>query len=310
MTYTLWPSIEPFNHFFLNVDNHQIYVEQCGNPDGIPIIFLHGGPGGGCHIEHRQLFDPKKYHVILFDQRGCGRSKPHASIENNKPLDSVNDIERIRKHLGIEQWHLFGGSWGSTLALLYAINHPSIVKSMLLRGIFLGTQSEIDWIYESVGCAHFHPKEYRSLIEGLDTTKNIVKQYHEKLLTHDLTYAKKWGTWEAINSAIDVKPETITEYTKPKLALSLSVISAYYFSNNLFLENDFILNHIDGIKKIKTMIVQGRHDLLCPPKSAVLLAKHLQQVQLNILSNAGHTLFEKDILNKVLMHLDKDITPD
>ena len=310
MTNKLWPSIEPFNHFYLEADNHQLYVEQCGNRDGIPIIFLHGGPGGGCHDEHRQLFDPAKYHIILFDQRGCGRSTPHASIENNKPFDSVNDIERIRNHLNIDQWHLFGGSWGSTLALLYAIAYPSTVKSMILRGVFLGTQAEIDWIYESVGCAQFHPEHYQYLIEGLDPDKSIVKQYNDQLILKNEAYAHKWATWEAINSAIDVSKETIANYTESKLALSLSVISAHFFANALFLENNYILNHIDKIKDIKTMIVQGRHDLLCPPKAAYLLSQKLNNVSLNIIPDAGHTLFEKGTLNKILKHLNEDIKSD
>ncbi|MEE2769937.1 MAG: prolyl aminopeptidase [Pseudomonadota bacterium] len=300
MNNELWPHIEPYNHFYIKIDQHNIYVEECGNPNGIPIIFLHGGPGGGCLEVHRRLFNPKQCRIILFDQRGCGRSVPNASIENNTPNHIVEDMEQIRQILNIDKFHLFGGSWGTTLALLYAIKYPKHVDTMILRGVFLGTKKEIDWIYEPNGCANFHPEAYKHLVSDVETEKSIVHQFYTKLINMDESYAKKWAIWEAINSGISVDQKTIDSFTEPKLAMSLARISTHYFANELFIEENFIINHLDPIREIKTTIVQGGLDLLCPPKAANTLANQLNNANLFILQDAGHSLFEASILKRML----------
>lgn len=296
----LWPTIEPYQTLIMNRDEHNIYVEACGNPKGAPVIFLHGGPGGGISPAQRQIFNPDKYNVILFDQRGCGKSKPNACISNNTPSHLISDIEHIRKHFNLEKFHLFGGSWGSTLALLYAIKHPDHVLSMFLRGVFLGSRAEIDWIYEQYGCAHFHPEAYQALTDSLENKTNVVSQYHEKLNNNDRSFAEKWSIWEAINSGINVSDQTIEAFKDPELSMSLAKISAYFFDNNLFLEPNYILSNTNKIKHIPTIIVQGRHDLLCPPKTALELFKNLDSCDLHMMPDAGHSLFEPSLLKKVI----------
>lgn len=305
MSNDLWPAIEPYHTFTIKRDEHEIHIEQSGNPKGAPIIFLHGGPGGGISDIQRQLFDPNKYNVILFDQRGCGRSKPNACISNNTPHHLVDDIEQIRSHLNISNFHLFGGSWGSTLALLYAIQYPDRVRSMFLRGIFLGSQSEIDWIYEDKGCSHFHPEAYHELINELDSRNGVVAQYYEKLKANDSLFAAKWSEWEAINSGINVTKQTMDLFKEPNLAMSLSKISAHFFYNHLFLKPNYILDNIYKIQHIKTIIVQGQHDLLCPPKTAVALNNNMDHCNLYIIPDAGHSLFEPSLLKKVIALLNE-----
>lgn len=305
MSDELWPTISPYHTFTIKRDEHEIYIEECGNPNGAPIIFLHGGPGGGISPSQRQLFDPNKYRAILFDQRGCGKSKPNACITNNTPDHLVNDIEHIRTHLKIDKLHLFGGSWGSTLALLYAIKYPNHILSMFLRGVFLGSQAEIDWIYEDSGCAHFHPEAYQELINELDNKTGVVSQYYEKLKNNDFLFAEKWSEWEAINSGINVSNQTIDSFKQPNLAMSLSRISAHFFYNHLFLKPNYILDNINKIHHIKTIIVQGRHDLLCPPKNAFTLKKNMDHCTLYMIPDAGHSLFEPDLLQKVISLLNE-----
>jgi proline iminopeptidase len=300
MKHHLWPPIKPYNHFFLNRDNHNIYIEECGNPEGLPIIVLHGGPGGGCQESHRQLFDPSKFRVVLFDQRGCGRSEPHASLDKNTPLDLVNDIEAIREQLNINQFILFGGSWGTTLALLYAISFPKQVSSMILRGVFLGGKAEIDWIYEEKGCARFHPESYDEFSANIPNKNNVLDVYYERLLKFDPASAQAWARWEAINSAIHVSDKTIASFEEPKLAMGLARISCHFFVNNLFLDQNHIQTNLNKINHIKTFIVQGRHDLLCPPEAAHELASSMHNVSLKIVDKSGHSLFEPDTLREIL----------
>lgn len=299
-----WPAIEPFNHFYLNNGHHRIYVEQCGNPEGIPVLVIHGGPGGGCNAKMRQCFDPERFHIILFDQRGCGRSTPVGNIDANTTDDLLNDIEQIRKQLNIDKWILFGGSWGSTLSLIYAILHPERVIHMALRGIFLGTKHEKAWIYGPNGCAHFHPNAYAHLIKDIDP-KHVVKDYNEKLQQDNIKLAKQWAYWEIINSQLIVSDETLKRSSDEAFALGLAKISAHYFHHDFFIEDDYIMKHLDRIQHIPCFIVHGRYDILCPVVHAIRLAKALPLATLSISPSAGHSLFEKDNLAALIKFMNE-----
>lgn len=298
-----WPPIEPFNHFYLEQQHHRIYVEQCGNPQGIPVLVIHGGPGGGCNAAMRQCFDPKRFHIILFDQRGCGRSTPLGDTEHNTTDDLIHDMEQIRQKLNIEHWILFGGSWGSTLSLIYAIRYPKQINHLILRGIFLGTRHEKAWIYEPNGCAHFQPQAYAHFIEGINPNE-VVKDYNEKLKTNNLKLATQWAYWEIINSQLTVADETLARAQEPAFAMGLAKLSAHYFHHDFFIEDDYILKHIDQIKHIPCYMVHGRYDLLCPVMHAVRLAQALPLAQLSISPEAGHSLFEPQNLTSLLKYID------
>jgi proline iminopeptidase len=294
-----YPEIEPFKKGRLKVsDLHEIYYEQVGNPDGYPIVFLHGGPGGGISPDHRRFFDPKHYHVILFDQRGCGQSTPFAELKENSTWDLVNDIETLREHLDIKKWHVFGGSWGSTLALTYAITHPKKVSALILRGIFLCRPSEIRWFYQE-GASQIFPDQwepYRDHIPAKERS-NFVQAYYKRLTSSSektrLNAARIWSQWEMATSYLLQKQEAIAEMEDPARALPFARIESHYFINNSFFPTEnYILENVKKIKNIPGTIVQGRYDVVCPMKSAWDLHRAWPQSKIIIISNAGHSASE------------------
>lgn len=308
----LYPTIEPYSAEHLDVgDGHEIYVEQSGNKDGIPVIFIHGGPGGGTSPLQRRFFDPEKYRIILFDQRGCGRSRPHASVDHNTTWHLIGDMERIRKYLSIDKWVLFGGSWGSTLALLYAEQHSDRTSAIVLRGVFLMMQSELNWFYGH-GTSAIFPEAYERFIEIIPENErgDIIKAYCERLMGDDpevqLEAAQRWSVWEG--NAVTLVPDDmqLRQSAAPDFALAFARIEAHYFLNNGFLEqDDQILANAHKIQHIPTTIIQGRYDAICPPRSAWELKKALPSATLKIIPVAGHSAFEADIVHELVTAMDK-----
>ncbi len=303
----LFPPIEPYQKHFINVSSlHKIYVEESGNPKGKPLLFLHGGPGGGTDPEHRRLYDPQIFRIILLDQRGCGHSTPFAELTENTTWDLVSDIEVVRKHLHVENWLVHGGSWGSTLALVYAITHPRSVKGLILRGIFLCTPKELQWFYQE-GAHWIFPDAwapYEALIP-LEERKDYITAYYKRLTSQDentrLKAAQTWSQWEASTSNLIPRPDMIAQYANPIKALPFARIEAHYFINKAFLPTDnFILENCDKIEHIPTRIIHGRYDVVCPVKNAWDLHHRLPKSTLNIIPNAGHSLFEPAILSSVI----------
>ncbi|WP_373436598.1 prolyl aminopeptidase [Metamycoplasma equirhinis] len=293
---------KPYNTGRLKVSGlHSIYFEEVGNPNGKPILFVHGGPGGGFSESASQYFDPKFYRIILFDQRGCGKSTPTACIEENTTLDLVSDIEKIREFLKIEKWTLFGGSWGSTLSLIYSIYHPKRVNGLILRGIFLGRKEDDNWLYQS-GASFYFPKEYKEYSEVIEPSKrnNLISAYHELLNSKDEKIAENaayhWAKWEL--GLITLNPiKEIEEILQDKKAnLELARLENNYFYNHIFLEDDnFILVNCEKITHIKTIIIHGRYDMDCRPIGAYLLHKKMQNSDLRIIDGAGHSTREEAI---------------
>ena len=289
---------------------HILYVEECGDPKGIPVLFVHGGPGSGCEGYHRQFFNPEKYRIILFDQRGCGRSTPHACLEGNNTQSLVSDIEVIREKLGIEKWVLFGGSWGSTLSLVYAETHPDRVSSLILRGIFLCRQREIDWFYQE-GASRIFPDYWQDYIEPIVPKKrdNMVKAYYE-LLTGDneikrMSAAKAWSIWEGRTATLKGRKSVVNHFSNPHTALSLARIECHYFINNSFLVDNQILDNVERLKNIPGVIVQGRYDVICPMESAWELHKAWSNSKLDIINDAGHSASELGITNALILAADE-----
>lgn len=296
----LYPSIDPFDQRMLKVgDGHSIYVEQCGNPNGLPVVVLHGGPGGGCSPMMRRYFDPAIYRVILFDQRGCGRSRPHASVADNTTWHLVADIELIRKTLGIEDWVVFGGSWGATLALIYAQTHPEWVSHLVLRGVFLSTRRELDWFYQG-GAGAFWPELWQQF-SGLipeNERHDVIGAYHRRLFSGDTTietrYARAWASWE--NALASIDNEGPAGSGPPEYARAFARLENHYFTNGCFLNDDQqILKNVHKIAHIPGIIVQGRYDMICPPVSAFNLASLWPTSRLVMVGKAGHALSERGI---------------
>lgn len=294
-----YPPLEPFQKDFLQVSEiHQIYYEQSGNPEGAPVVFLHGGPGGGTDADHRRYFNPKHYRIILFDQRGCGLSRPNAELKENTTWDLVDDIEKIRKLLNIEKWLVFGGSWGSTLALAYAIKHPDQVKGLILRGIFLCRPEELKWFYQQ-GASWLFPdiwERYWELIPA-EERSDMMAAYYKRLTGENsqirLAAAKTWSQWEAATSRLYVDLKSIEAYEEPEKALAFARIECHYFVNNAFFtSNNYLLDNIEKIKNIPGVIVQGRYDVVCPAKSAWDLHKLWPKAELKIIPDAGHAASE------------------
>ncbi|PSR57950.1 MULTISPECIES: prolyl aminopeptidase [Nocardia] len=300
---TLYPPLEPYREGMLDVgDGQHIYWEESGNPDGKPVVFLHGGPGGGTDPMHRQFFDPAAYRIVLFDQRGCGRSTPHvadgASLEVNTTWHLVADIERLRTHLGIERWQVFGGSWGSTLALAYAQTHPERVTEMVLRGVFLLRRKEIDWYYN--GAAGFvYPDEWEKYLAPIPDDErdgDMVAAYHRLLHSPDQDVATAaavaWSSWEGATSSLLPQPERVAESAEPRFALAFARIENHYFVHGGFLEENQLLRDIDRIAHIPAVIVQGRHDIVCPAVSAWDLHRAWPGSRLHLVTDAGHAAAE------------------
>lgn len=306
----LYPPIDPFDQRMMDVgDGHTVYFEQCGNPNGIPVVVLHGGPGGGCSPSMRRYFDPDKYHVILFDQRGCGRSKPFASVTNNTTWDLVADIERIRTALGIDKWIAFGGSWGATLALIYAQTHPERVRNIVLRGVFMMTQEELDWFYGG-GAGKFWPDLWQRFVKLIpeDEHDDLIAAYHRRLFCGDMQtevkYGKAWAAWENALASIHSSGglhEGPGEYSR-----TFSRLENHYFINAGFLAFDGqILAHVPRIAHIPGVIVQGRYDMICPPTSAYHLAQAWPNADLKMVRNAGHALSEPGISAELVRAMDR-----
>ncbi|MCL4122724.1 UNVERIFIED_CONTAM: hypothetical protein GTU68_021723 [Idotea baltica] len=289
-------------------EGHRVYVEQCGNPDGIPVVVLHGGPGGGCSPMMRRYFDPNKFRVILFDQRGCGRSRPHASVQDNTTWHLVADIELIRSTLEIETWIIFGGSWGATLALIYAQAHPERAKHLVLRGVFLSTQRELDWFYGG-GAGAFWPDlwaQFEKLIPQ-DERDDMIAAYHRRLFSGDtmleIRFARAWAAWE--NALASIDSDGTSGSGPAEYARAFARLENHYFTNRCFLNEDQqILSNMSKIAHIPAVIVQGRFDMICPPVSAYKLSNLWPSCRLVMVGKAGHALSELGISMELTRTMD------
>ncbi|MGB7923616.1 MAG: prolyl aminopeptidase [Pyrinomonadaceae bacterium] len=300
---TLYDSIEPFDSGRLPVSPvHTIYYEQCGNPEGQPVVFLHGGPGGGIVPDYRRYFDPEAYRIVLFDQRGAGQSTPHANLEDNTTWHLVADIEKLREHLGIESWMVFGGSWGSTLSLAYAQTHPQRVRQLVLRGIFLCRQKEIQWFYQE-GASAIYPDVWEEYVKVIPEGErdDMLTAYYRRLTSEDeavrLEAARAWSIWEGSTSKLLPDPNLIEHFGEAHLALALARIECHYFMNNAFFETDNqLIENVDKIRHIPAVIVQGRYDVVCPMMSAWELHRAWPEADLRVIPDAGHSASEPGII--------------
>lgn len=311
---TFFPEILPFNHFMLDVnDGHTLYVEQCGNPEGQPVIFIHGGPGGGCGENDRRFFDPEKYHIILFDQRGCGRSMPHGSLAQNTTQHLVADIEKIRDNLAIEQWHVFGGSWGSTLSLVYAQTHPSSVLSLTLRGIFLGRPEDTQWTFASGGGTRIFADYWQKYLDALPQgeTQSSVHAAYQIMIGDDkeaaMRVARAWSEWEIRCCTLEPNEEFVNSMTSDEGCWTLARHEAHYMAHDCFLTDNQILTHCDAIADIPTIIVHGRYDIVCPFDNAWLLHQKLPKSELHI-TIAGHASVEPETTHHLIAATNKMLT--
>lgn len=303
----LYPEIEPFDVFEFPVsDIHKLYVEQAGNPKGKPIVFLHGGPGAGTDPKQRCYFDPEKWRVILFDQRGCGKSKPFSCLEQNTTWDLVSDIEKIREKLGIERWHVFGGSWGSTLSLAYAESHPDRVLGLILRGIFLLRRSEINWFYQ-FGASELYPEAWDDFLKPIPVSErdNLLEAYHRRLTSSDEKIvqeaAKAWSLWEGRTAKLIPNSEFISQFGEDQFSHAFARIECHYFKNKGFFKEDaWLLKNVNRIAHIPAVIVQGRYDMPCPVRSAYDLSKAWATAKLQIVQDAGHSAGEPGIMEALL----------
>ncbi len=294
-----YPEIEPYNDFLLSVDQqHQIYVEECGNPSGQAILFIHGGPGGGCSTNDRRFFDPEKYRIILFDQRGCGRSLPHGCLDNNETKSLTNDIELIREKLAIDNWHVFGGSWGSTLSLVYAQAHPDKVNSLILRGIFLGRPQDTNWTFSGGGAMRIYPDFWQEYLDALPNGEQqaSVQAAYEIMIGDDkelaLQVAKAWSIWEIRCCTLIPDQAFVDAATGDEKAWTLARHEAHFMVNDCFLTENQILANCDKIKDIPTTIVHGRYDIVCPFDNAWQLHQQLPNSTLITSEAAGHASVE------------------
>jgi len=303
----LFPAIEPFNTGYMERGCHEIYYEQCGNPDGKPAVFLHGGPGGGGSTTVRRFFNPERYHIVIFDQRGCGRSMPHGCLEQNTTWDLVEDIETLKNKLGFEKWLVFGGSWGSTLSLAYSQTYPKSVSEMVLRGIFMLRKKELDWFYQE-GASNIFPEAWEKFLEPIDISQrdDLMSAYHEIFKSDNtekkLNAAIAWSRWEGSTSSLSYNPDMADSFSDPRFALAFALIENHYFVNKGFLEheNQLIESGIDIIRNIPTTIVQGRYDIVCPMTTAWELSKNWPEANLIVAPSSGHTAFEKEITHELI----------
>ena len=307
---TLYPEIHPYKEHLINVDSkHTLYVEESGNAEGIPVLFVHGGPGGGTSGAQRRFFNPEKYRIILFDQRGCGKSTPHASLEQNTTQDLINDIEKIRELLSIDEWLLFGGSWGSTLSLLYAQDYPEKVSGMILRGIFLAREQDLHWFYQQGASAIFpdYWQDFTHLIP-IEERDNLLSAYYKRLTSKNeierMAAAKAWAVWEGRCSTLDPNPNTVEHFADPHTALSIARIEAHYFIHQAFIQSNQIINNAHKIAQIRTILVHGRYDMICPIEQAHALHKALPNAELHIVRDAGHSSFEAGTIDNLIRATD------
>ena len=303
---TLYPEIKPYARHQLAVDHpHELYVDESGTPDGLPVLFVHGGPGAGCDAASRCWFDPTIYRIVTFDQRGCGRSTPHASLEQNTTWDLVADMERIREHLGIDKWVLFGGSWGSTLALAYAQTYPERVHALILRGIFLCRPQEIQWFYQA-GASRLFPDYWEDYLAPIPAEErdDLVAAFYRRLTGNDqiaqMHAAKAWSIWEGRTATLRPNNHVVERFAEPQRALSIARIECHYFINNAFLEEDQLLRDMHRIAHIPGVIVHGRYDVVCPLDNAWALHQAWPNSELNIIRDAGHAAAEAGITDALV----------
>ena len=305
----MFPDIEPYRRGRLKVSAlHTLYFEECGNPAGRPLVFLHGGPGGGVDPQHRRYFDPRKWRIVLFDQRGCGRSTPHAELRENTTWDLVADIERLREHLGIERWLVFGGSWGSTLALAYAESHAARVRALVLRGIFLLRASEVTWFYQH-GASEIYPDAWEAFLAAIPRREHgdLLRAYYKRLTSRDAktrrAAARAWSVWEGSTSRLVSDPALIKKFTGGRFAAAFARIEAHYFVNGgFFRRDDQLLREVGRIRHIPSVIVQGRYDVVCPMRSAWDLHRAWPEAELVVVPDAGHSMSESGIRAALIAH--------
>ncbi|MGF1493993.1 MAG: prolyl aminopeptidase [Microcoleaceae cyanobacterium] len=308
----LYPPIKPYYEGTLEVSElHTIYFEQSGNPEGKPVVVLHGGPGGGCLPEYRQYFDPKKWRIVMFDQRGCGRSTPHAELRENTTWDLVADIETLRHYLGIRQWVVFGGSWGSTLSLAYSQTHPQSCNGLILRGIFMLRQAELQWFYQS-GTSYIFPDAWQEYIKPIPVEErgDFIQAFYRRLTHADqqvqLAAAKAWSVWEASTSKLYPDPNLMKKFAAGKFAIAFARIECHYFVNQGFFESeDQLLKNIDKIRQIPGTIVQGRYDVVCPMKTAWELHQAWPEAEFVVVPDAGHSMSEPGIRSALIEATDQ-----
>jgi proline iminopeptidase len=314
----LYPAIRPFQKAQLRVSAlHELYYEQSGNPEGKPAVFLHGGPGGGTDPGMRRFFNPKRYRIVLFDQRGCGASRPHAELRENTTWDLVSDIETLRTHLGLDRWLVFGGSWGSTLALAYAQRHPERVTELVLRGIFLLRRSELEWFYQDpLGAGSIFPDLWEQYVAPIPKPERLdmMQAYYRRLTSDDpatrATAARAWASWEGATSYLRINPSYVAKLEHPEHAAAFARIEAHYFVNRGFLQyDDQLLRDIGRIRDIPAVIVQGRYDMVCPLRSAWDLHRAWPEADLRIVPDAGHSAFETGITRELLAATDRFARP-
>ena len=309
---SLYPEIEPFDSGFLKVSAlHALYYEQSGNPNGKPAVFLHGGPGGGTNAKCRRFFDPAVYRIVLFDQRGCGKSTPHAELADNTTWDLVADIERLREHLAIDRWQVFGGSWGSTLALAYAQTHPDKVTELVLRGIFMLRRWELEWFYQK-GCDALYPDAWETYLNAIPEAErtDLMSAYYRRLTGDDAQArsdaARAWSVWEGATSFLWQDTSHIASSAEDEFALAFARIECHYFVNGGFFEHDDqLLRNVERIRAIPTVIVQGRYDVVCPMRSAWDLHRAWPEADLRIVQDAGHSAFEPGIMHQLVEATDR-----
>ncbi len=304
MSRNLYPKISSYQQEWLKVSaEHQLYLEQSGNPQGIPVIYLHGGPGGGSSENHRRYFDPEVYRIIIFDQRGCGKSRPSPSINDNTSADLVQDIEAIRQHLNIEQWLVAGGSWGTTLAMLYGIAFPRAVLGFILRGTFLASQAEYDWLYKAGGAERFFPEYYQEFLEPLaeEDKADPLQGYHAIFSSDNevakIAASKAWYLWELRLSTIEHHHIGAAQIEDTHQAHCMAQLSHHYFYHQSFIDDDYIIKNIDKIADIPAIIIHGRYDMVCQLYHADRLVKAWRNASLQILPQAGHSGFERQTID-------------
>ena len=302
----LYPDIEPYREFQLRVSGlHTLWVEECGNPDGVPVVFLHGGPGAACEAFHRRFFDPQHCRIILFDQRGCGRSTPHAELRDNTTPDLVADIERIRDHLGLDAWLVFGGSWGSTLALAYAQTHPQRVTGLILRGIFLCRRRDIQWFYQE-GASRIHPERWQDYIRVIpeDERHDLVAAFYRRLTSSDRDVqreaARAWSIWEGSTSNLVTRATVLNYFSEDATALSLARLECHYFMHDSFLRDNQLLDDAHRLKGIPGAIVHGRYDMVCPIEQAWALHRAWPKAEFRVAARSGHSTAEPEIINALV----------
>jgi proline iminopeptidase len=303
----LYPPLAPYRHGWLRVSpQHQIYYEECGNPRGKPAVFVHGGPGAGANAVSRRFFDPKRYRIVVFDQRGCGRSRPHASLVDNTTWHLVADMEQLRVHLGLDRWLVFGGSWGSTLALAYAQSHPAATSELVLRGIFMLRKWEIDWFYQQ-GASALFPDCWEQYLAPIPRRErgDLVRAFHRRLTGRSqarrLEAARAWSVWEAATSYLRTDKGQVRKWGDPKFASAIARIECHYFVNKGFLEReDQLLRGTRRIRHIPAVIVQGRYDVVCPMQTAWDLHRAWPEADFRIVPNAGHSALEPGITHELV----------